>query len=136
LERPSNRQGLDQSAITTKLDVLKVKRQRVLDAFFEGVIEKPERDRKLAGIRDESESYQKLLLESAQLERPCAIEELEKVLEPFAEWEFLEREDKRALLALICPEIRVFQYRVKSLVLRFGVPTGDSYNGSRLKTGA
>jgi hypothetical protein len=62
----------------------------------------------LATILDESESYQTLLLESAR-SSPSSVEDLEEVLEPFAEWEFLEREDKRALLALICPEIRVFQ---------------------------
>ena len=136
LELSTKRQGIDRPEIAAKIAELKVKRQRVLDAFFEGIIEKQERDRKLAGIEAESESYQRLLLESAQLERPSSIDELAEVLEPFAEWEFLEREDKRALLALICPEIKVFQYAVKSLVLRFGGPTGDSHDGSRSKMDA
>jgi len=120
LQQSAKRPGADPAAIAAKLDDLRGKRQRVLDTFFEGVIEKQERDRKLAAIQTEVESYQRLLAELDQTERPSCVEDLEKVLEPFMEWEFLEREDKRALLALICPEIRVFQYSVKSLVLRLG----------------
>jgi DNA invertase Pin-like site-specific DNA recombinase len=137
LEQSSRRPGIDQSTITAKLADLKAKRQRVLDAFFESVIEKLERDRKLAGIQAEAEAYQKLLVELAQTERPSSIEDFEQALEPFSEWEFLEREDKRALLALICPEIRVFRYTVKSLVLRLGaLAAADGNEVSRSRTDA
>jgi hypothetical protein len=137
LQLASKQASADPSVITAKLADLRVKRQRVLDTFFEGVIEKQERDRKLAAVQAEVESYQRLLVELAQSGRSSPVDDLEKVLEPFMEWEFLEREDKRALLALICPEIRVFQYSVKSLVLRLGtLAARDGNEVSRSKMGA
>ncbi len=39
------------------------------------------------------------------------------LIEPLAEWELLERKDRRALLATLCPEISVYRYTVKSLKL-------------------
>jgi hypothetical protein len=107
-EQCSNRPGLDQSAIAAKLTELKAKKQRVLDAFFEGVIEKAERDRKLANVESEVDSYQRLLVEAVQPTQPTSAADLERVFEPFTEWEFLQREDKRSLLSMICLKSRFF----------------------------
>jgi DNA invertase Pin-like site-specific DNA recombinase len=112
--------GINQSAVIAKLTDLKEKKQRVLDAFFDGVIDKRERDRRLLLVQAEADSYQRLLLEGERFAQPLGLQDLEQVLEPFSEWEFLERDDKRALLSVICPEIKVFQYTVKSLVLSLG----------------
>jgi hypothetical protein len=135
LEQYSNRRAIDQASIAARLAELKDKKVRVLDAFFEGLVDKFERDRKLTNIQCDVDSYERLLLE-AGLERPSTVADLEQVLEPFSEWEFLEREDKRALLAMICPEIKIFQYTVKSLVLRVSVLASGRNNASRSKTGA
>ena len=51
--------------------------------------------------------------------------DFEELLEPFAEWEFLERDDKRSLLAALCPEIRVERYVVKSLMLNLVQHSGN-----------
>jgi DNA invertase Pin-like site-specific DNA recombinase len=133
LELSSKRQTIDRSAITTKLTDLKSKKQRVLEAFFEGVIEKPDRDRKLASIQSEAESYQRLLLDTTPSDWPSSVVDLEEVLEPFGEWEYLEREEKRALLAVVCPEIQIFQYTVKSLAVRWPLsPDGNDVSRVRM----
>jgi hypothetical protein len=43
-------------------------------------------------------------------------------LEPFVHWEFLNREDRRWLLAQLCPEITVYRYLIKGVKLN--LPTG------------
>jgi DNA invertase Pin-like site-specific DNA recombinase len=132
--QPSSQRGVDQSAIVAKLAELEARKQRVLEAFFDGVIEKAERDRKLATVQNEVDSYQRLLVDAARPPQPASVADLERVLEPFTEWEFLGREDKRSLLSMICPEIKVFQYTVRSLTLRFGALTTDRNNVSPLRT--
>lgn len=122
-------------SITAKLSVLQEKRQRVLEAFFDGVVSKDERDLRIFDIDREIDTFQRLLLSSTQAEKPASIDELLAVIEPLAEWEFLEREDKRKLLALICPEISVFRYAVKSIKLNLSATSnrgGDEDN--RLRT--
>ena len=66
--------------------------------------------------------------------RSQSFDELQVVLEPLSEWEFLEREDKRALLQAICPEISVFRYTVRTVMINLGVESGGSSEASRLKT--
>jgi len=58
-------------------------------------------------------------------------EQLAQVFEPFTEWEFLGRDDKRRLLTLTVPEIRVSDYQIvgiKLLPSAFG--TGVSHTGT------
>ena len=65
-------------------------------------------------------TYENLLMEcSPQAEkRPVlGLESVLAVVEPFTEWEFLDREDQRALLRTLCLEISVFRYSVKGLTL-------------------
>ena len=135
LEQSSNQHTVDEASIAAKLVELKAKKLRVLDAFIEGFVDKFERDRKLTDIQCDVDTYERMLLE-AGLERPSTVADLEEVLEPFSEWEFLERQDKRALLAMICPEIKIFQYTVKALVLRLSLLASGRNNASRSKTGA
>ena len=63
--------------------------------------------------------------------RPKTETDFEEILEPFAEWEFLERDDKRVLLAAFCPEIRVERYVVKSLMLNCVAEGANEVNQSR-----
>ena len=128
--------AIDQVSISAKLAELKTKRERVLETFFEGIIDRSERDRRLGQIQCDLESFEQLLAQSRRPDPPSTIAGLEQILEPFGEWEFLDRQDKRALLAMICPEITIFQYSVKSLVLRVGGLPGDRNKVSRSKTAA
>jgi type III secretory pathway component EscV len=99
------------------------------------VIAKDERDRRIAEIDRESNVFQRLLMESIPEAAPQSVDELQAVLEPLAEWEFLERDDKRALLQAICPEITVFRYTVRTLMINFRTESAGSYDVSHLKTG-
>jgi len=108
----------ERTVVSKKLANLEAKRQRILEAFFDGAIDKQERDSRIAHLDMELSAFRRILLDST----PALLEvrtetDFEEILEPFAEWEFLERDDKRTLLATLCPEIRVEQYVVKSLML-------------------
>lgn len=120
LDESVNRAPIDQVAISAKLTDLIMKKERILDAFFEGVLDTLERDRRLTQLQNEVDSYERLLIEARKPDPRLTLSDLAQVLEPFSEWEFLAREDKRSLLRVICPEIMVFQYTVHSIALRIG----------------
>ena len=104
--------------VSQKLASLEAKRQRILEAFFDGTIDKHERDSRIANIDSELSAFRQILLDSTPVVPEARTDaDFGEILEPFAEWEFLERDDKRALLAALCPEIRVERYVVKSLML-------------------
>ena len=130
---------VDLAAFTVKIEALKEKRQRVLDAYFEGIIPKDERDIRVRDAEEEIKIYERLLLQSGEAEeRPSGIE-LDRVLalvEPFAHWAFLGRDDKRKLLGLLCPSIRVCRYIIKDLQLLLDKKDGGGYKGSHSKTAA
>jgi DNA invertase Pin-like site-specific DNA recombinase len=116
--------GVDRAAVRQKLDALREKESRILEAFFEGVIDRNRRDEALRGVERETYSYKELLGMSAEHSRPQPILDLDavaRVIEPFTDWEFLGRDDRRTLLRQLCPEIAVYHYQVKSLTLNLGV---------------
>jgi DNA invertase Pin-like site-specific DNA recombinase len=118
VERINDTSATERGLIDKKLANLQAKRQRVLEAFFDGAIEKPERDSRVTQIDAELSAFQKILLDTVPAAAlPAGKSQIEQILEPFGEWEFLDREDKRALLAALCPEIRIERYVVKSLML-------------------
>jgi hypothetical protein len=87
--------------------------QHELDPFFEGIIDKSERDAQLAEADRETNAYQHILTEPVNPAAPLSVQDLRGSLEPLAEWEYLGRDDKRELLALICPQISVSRFTVK-----------------------
>ncbi len=127
---------VDERAVTAKLSALADKKQRVLETFFEGMIDKEERDRRVGEIERDVSAYLQLLTEStsAPAQPPTLDEEsVLAAIEPFMEWEFLEREDRRALLAVLCPEISVYRYIVKGLTLNLAPGQGSGDEVSRRK---
>ena len=129
LVRSSAPPGVSEQAVADKLAKLAEKRQRVLEAFFEGLVGKKERDQLVGEIDREILVYQRLLERKPTHEgQPIrGVEDLLPVMEPFAEWEFLEREDKRALLAVLCPEIGVYRYTIKTLTLNWEAASRGGY---------
>ncbi len=126
----------DERTLTTKLGALEEKRKRVLDGFFEGVIDGQERNRRLETIEHDRDAYQRMLMEAVLIPSELTGDDLEQVFEPLAEWEFLERDDKRALLTEICPVIGVFRYRISTISLNVkGYQSVGGDEGSRSKTG-
>jgi DNA invertase Pin-like site-specific DNA recombinase len=108
---------MERSTFDRKLANLGAKKQRILEAFFDGAIDKPERDRRIGNVESELSAFRQILLESTNTVSEVRTDrDFEEVLEPFTEWEFLGRDEKRTLLATLCPEIRVDRYVVKSLI--------------------
>jgi DNA invertase Pin-like site-specific DNA recombinase len=103
--------------LTAKINQLQEKRSRVLDSFFEGLISKDECGPRIDAIDHDLDVFRNLLADSAQKQLPRSTDQIRAALEPLAEWEFLEREDKRTLLANLCPEISVFRYKIKAVSL-------------------
>jgi DNA invertase Pin-like site-specific DNA recombinase/CRISPR/Cas system-associated endoribonuclease Cas2 len=111
----------DRSAIriqrlTSEIETTQEKRGRVVDTFIEGLISREERDRRLSVIDSSIDSAQGRLMR----EVPSAFLDSDSLIAafaPLAEWEFWNRDQKRAILATLTPDIRVADYKVESLGL-------------------
>src|SRR5713101_2351554 len=130
----TRRPAFDQCAMTNKLTALAEKKQRILETFYDGVIDREQRNQLVEEIHREISAYRKLLLHSAPQPEPSLNQDVASLLalvEPFAEWEFLEREDKRELLRHLCPEISIYRYTIKSLTLNLLAQSGNEDSRSR-----
>ena len=128
---------VDRAALTAKIHALRQKKQRVLDTFFDGMISKQERDCRVGEVEKEILAYERLLLHSVDGQKRTGGLDLDAVLavvEPFADWPFLSRDDKRRLLGSLCPDIRVSRYEIKDLQLNLGGQDSGGYEDSHLKT--
>jgi DNA invertase Pin-like site-specific DNA recombinase len=110
----------NQERYAEQLKGLEAKRQRVLSAFYDGVIDVQERESKLAEIA----TSRRVLIGMAERERPVpqvTVEALAEVFAPFMEFDLLGRNDKRRLLNTITPSITAANYRVSGLWMASGV---------------
>jgi len=131
--------AVDQIAITAKIQDLRKKRERVLETFFDNRIDKQERDVILDSIQRETTGYERLLLQQPdgpQRAQTLDFDRILELVEPLADWEYLHREDRRAILALVQPNISVYQYTIKHLTLDLVSRTGGGYTDSHLETPA
>jgi hypothetical protein len=129
--------SVDERNVRARLSALAEKRERILETFFEGMIGKEERDRRVGETEREITTYQSLLMDCACAQPKVHLldaDAIQAVIEPFAEWEFLQREDKRRLLGLLCPEIAVYRYQIKALTLNLGGSTIGGDENSRRRT--
>ncbi|MCZ6489322.1 MAG: zinc ribbon domain-containing protein [Acidobacteria bacterium] len=111
--------------LTADMQALEKKRQRILDSYFEGVIDQDERDRRLGAIEHDRALYGDLLMREG-MERPgLSVHSLAQAFAPFQEWKFLSRKHKRRLLTALVPEIYVNDYRVLGVTL---LSDGDRCN--------
>jgi site-specific DNA recombinase len=102
--------------LTAEMSQLRGKRTRVVDAFMEGVIERDERDSRLAIIDRDAQATQDLLMR----ETPATSFKLTTVVEafaPLAEWKYWTRDQKRSILETLVPDIRVADYRIETIGL-------------------
>ncbi len=100
-----------------ELEKLEGKRQRVLESYFENIIDRNERDHRLADIDRDASLYRELILRNHPPPLELSAENLAEAFAPFHEWEFLSRSDKRRLLETAVCEIHVQQYRVTGISL-------------------
>jgi DNA invertase Pin-like site-specific DNA recombinase len=132
----SHTSDVDRVGLATRIDALKEKRQRVLDTFFDGLINKEERDSGVQQVEKEIAVYEHILLESTGAAKQSAGLDLDTVLaavEPFTEWTFLSRNDKRRLLSLLCCNISVRRYEIKDLELNLCSRESSGYKDSHLR---
>ena len=109
--------------LETQIQSLAGKRQRVLDSYFEGIINPTERDLRLAEIDREK----KIAAELLGRQKPSAqvdIGTLSRVFSTFLRFKKLGSQDKRKLLTAIAPEILVSNYVIAGLYLPCDVRIG------------
>jgi DNA invertase Pin-like site-specific DNA recombinase len=123
--KSSNKAKPQLSRIESGLLLLKEKKQRVLDAYFEDLIDRAERDRRLDALARDAEVYGSLATGAATIAPALSARELADALSVFHEWELLGRADKRRLLMATMPEIHVQDYRVVGVKLIPGTSSSD-----------
>ena len=137
LRRHAPAAPVDQSTLVARIKALQEKRRRILDTFFDSMITKSERDQRVEEVEREISVYNRLAQQFASEPQGPALLDLDAVLaliQPFAEWEFLGRDDRRALLQILCPEISVTCYEIKHLRLNVDPETNGRNKDSRPKT--
>jgi hypothetical protein len=95
---------------------LELKRRRITDLYLDGDLSKEERVTKLAKLDRELRESRELLASEA----PAPVvtgASLAEIFAPFVEWPYLQREEKRRLLAALGPAIRAADYQIESLSL-------------------
>lgn len=114
----------DADRLSEKMEALTIKRQRVLDYYFEGGIDKAERDARITQIENEERVVGGLLAQSKpNLE--VDTDRLVDLFSVFKEFDLLGRQDKRALLGAIAPEILIADYAVKGISFSLDVNPTD-----------
>lgn len=108
---------VDRDRLKVQMRNLSAKRQRVLDSYFEGVINATERDMRLASVQNDLRLTDELL--RRETASTSDAERLAKVFRSFRAFDELQREPKRRLLNTITPEIEVKDYWVKGM--SFGI---------------
>ncbi len=94
---------------------LDAKRQRLLDAYFDNVVDRSELNRRLEKLKVEQRFYDEKLRDFPSTNNEISAEELARSFEVFQEWKCLSRIDRRRLLQAIVPEIYIANYRVTKL---------------------
>jgi hypothetical protein len=121
---------LHSQRLTSEINSLREKRSRVVDGFVEGVIDREERNRRLAAIEHDIEAASNILMREA-LPPMIDIPALVGALAPLAEWEHWSRDQKRSVLAAFVPDIRVADYQVESIGLPASIFSHESTQTDR-----
>jgi len=120
--------AVNHNAAQQQVKALQAKRERVMDAFFEGLIAKPELDSRLAQIDAEIAAFGDMLTPHVQPAQPTVtVESLSNLLSVFTEFRFLQRDEKRALLTETQAQIFVEGYEIKSIAVA-GIQPDNDFN--------
>lgn len=111
-------QAHDPEAVKQQIELLKAKRTRILDSFYDGIIDRQQRDERLASVSSDIEAYKGLQSRLPANKPALDVDGLVDLLSVFAEMAYLPREDKRSLLRAAHAEVSVHGYTIKSLSLR------------------
>ncbi|MGH9747264.1 MAG: recombinase family protein [Candidatus Acidiferrales bacterium] len=100
--------------LETEIKKLREKRQRILDTFFEGLLSKAERDQRLTDVDTRLRMTEEMLLREAPIPT-VNLRALMTAFAPLFDWQFMNRESKRRILAATVPEIHVSNYQVRGI---------------------
>jgi hypothetical protein len=123
----------DATAIRRQVENLTAKRGRILEAFFDGTMERSQRDEQLARVDAELKAYQGMVATSTVARSSVSAADLADLFSAFVEMPFLQRDDKRALLRGLGIEIFVSGYEIRTLAMR-NVAGLDCNTDNRSKT--
>lgn len=122
----------DGPAVLRRIENLMARRKRILDAFFDGVVDRGERDEQLVKVDAELKAFQDMQLKTRVAEPSASPTDLANVLSVFSEMPFLQRDDKRSLLRELGVRVSVSGYKICALVMR-NVGLRDCNTDDRLK---
>lgn len=108
----------DATAIQRQIENLSAKRNRILEAFFDGIIDRWQRDEQLGKVDAELKAYKSMAAPSVAAGPPVSTSELADLFSAFAEMPFLQRDDKRLLLRGLGVQISVSGYKICTLAMR------------------
>jgi DNA invertase Pin-like site-specific DNA recombinase len=116
---------------------LREKRVRVLDTYFEGLLSRAERDQRVADVDSKLRMTEEMLLREAPTPK-ASLRSLMIAFAPLFEWQFMNRESKRRILAVTVPEIHVSDYQVRGVSVTAPSFCGDletrSHTGYEIAT--
>jgi hypothetical protein len=98
--------GVSKARMQAQISQWERKRERVIDLFVEGIIDADDRNQKLAAIERELGVLIERLSRIA-IEPSLEVQQLACLFEPFFEFLYLSRDEKRMMLGAIVPEIRI-----------------------------
>jgi DNA invertase Pin-like site-specific DNA recombinase len=108
----------DATAIQRQIDSFTAKRGRILEAFFDGTIDRRRRDEELARVDAELKAYQGIESMSTVGGPSVSAGDLADLFSALVEMPFLRRDDKRSLLRGLGVEIFVSGYEIRALAMR------------------
>jgi DNA invertase Pin-like site-specific DNA recombinase len=129
VERTQSSKGKDELLRLQRMhNELERKRKRVLEAYFDNLVDRTELDRRLKEMESDRQFCERKLLDVDTETLDLSAEELAHLFYPLQEWEFLSRQDKRRLLRVTVPEIHLDNYRVTKIALLVGEPHRNEMN--------
>lgn len=116
----SNRKGQRNDAtierLETELRLSQTMRDRTVDAYISGMISRTECDDRVKSVDARIALIARELAEAQHLQDPgLTPEAIARAFEPFHVWDMLGREDRRRILSVTIPRIRVNDYQIVSL---------------------
>jgi site-specific DNA recombinase len=103
--------------LTETICTLRKRRERVIETYFDGVIERSERDSLIQLIDADIHRAHDQLMQQELSHKPIDTRTLVDYFAPLGEWEYWSRENKRLFLSTLVPDIRVANYEIQSLGL-------------------
>jgi DNA invertase Pin-like site-specific DNA recombinase len=108
----------DSTAIQRQIESVTAKRGRILEAFFDGTIDRRRRDEELARVDAELKAYQGIVATSTVAGPSVSAANLADLFSAFVEMPFLQRDDKRSLLRGLGVGVFVSGYEIRALAMR------------------